>query len=165
MNVAIFWYITQCSPHMKQRFGRRYRLHLQDRKSATNCMLDFAYLIFYLEDDGDTFLRNVSSYRDYRALYPRRRQQQHSGSYNLFQRKHTDNTPTKASFEHRSQTEVTSISLTWEGRLTCDAVFNFHVCSALVVAWNDTDCMSTWYAETGMDIDGLPYQLLVSITN
>jgi hypothetical protein len=34
------------------------------------CLL--ARLIFDLEDGGDTFLRNVGSYTDYMALYPRR---------------------------------------------------------------------------------------------
>jgi hypothetical protein len=29
-------------------------------------------LIFFLEDGGDTFLRNVSSHADYTAVFPRR---------------------------------------------------------------------------------------------
>jgi hypothetical protein len=34
MNVAIFWDIALCSPYANRRFGGKYRLHLQDRKSA-----------------------------------------------------------------------------------------------------------------------------------
>jgi hypothetical protein len=34
MNVAIFWGLALGSPHANRRFGGKYRLHLQDRKSA-----------------------------------------------------------------------------------------------------------------------------------
>jgi hypothetical protein len=39
---------------------------------ATCSRLFLARLIFDPEDGGDTFLRNVGSYTDYTALYPRR---------------------------------------------------------------------------------------------
>jgi hypothetical protein len=34
MNVAIFWNKAPCGPHMNQRFGGTYHLHLQGRKST-----------------------------------------------------------------------------------------------------------------------------------
>lgn len=34
MIVANFWHIALCSPYANQRFGRKYHLHLQCRKSA-----------------------------------------------------------------------------------------------------------------------------------
>jgi hypothetical protein len=34
MNVTIFWDVVPCSLHMNGRFGGKYRLHLQGRKSA-----------------------------------------------------------------------------------------------------------------------------------
>jgi hypothetical protein len=34
MNVAIFCDIAPCSPYVNRSFGRKYRLHLQDRKST-----------------------------------------------------------------------------------------------------------------------------------
>jgi hypothetical protein len=34
MNIVIFWDVTQCSPHVKLRFGGKYHLHLQGRKLA-----------------------------------------------------------------------------------------------------------------------------------
>jgi hypothetical protein len=33
-NFAIFWDITPCSPYMNRRFGGKYCLYLQGRKSA-----------------------------------------------------------------------------------------------------------------------------------
>jgi hypothetical protein len=34
MNVAVFWDIAPCSPHVSRRFVETYRLHLQVRKSS-----------------------------------------------------------------------------------------------------------------------------------
>jgi hypothetical protein len=64
MKVAIFWDTAPCSPHMNRRFGGI-------SKKTRWCL---ARLIFALEDGVDTFLRNNSSYSEYTALYPRRRQ-------------------------------------------------------------------------------------------
>jgi hypothetical protein len=75
MKFNIFWDIVPCSPYMSLCFGGTYHLHLQGRKSAkqeTTCSCWFlARLIFNPEDGGDMFLRNISSYMDYMALYPR----------------------------------------------------------------------------------------------
>jgi hypothetical protein len=81
MKISIFWDIAPCSPYMNRRFGRKYLLHLQDRKSAEQetserrrlgSLTFFPRLIFDHEDGGGTFLRNFGSYTDYTALYPRR---------------------------------------------------------------------------------------------
>jgi hypothetical protein len=67
MTVAIFWDIAPCSSHVKRRFGGTYRFHFQGRKSAELQ----AGFFFDPEDVGATFLRNVASYAEYTALYPR----------------------------------------------------------------------------------------------
>jgi hypothetical protein len=85
MKFVIFWDIAPCSPYMSRRFGVTYHLHLQGRKiseqetSESSCLTTcsrwfFARLIFDPEDRGATFLRNVDSYTDYKAIYPRRGQ-------------------------------------------------------------------------------------------
>jgi hypothetical protein len=58
MKFAIFWDIALCSLYMSW---------LGYLPSLVSCSL-----IFDPEDGGDTFLRNVGSYMDYTALYPRR---------------------------------------------------------------------------------------------
>jgi hypothetical protein len=34
LKVAILWDIEQCRPYMNHRFGGKYHLHLQERKTA-----------------------------------------------------------------------------------------------------------------------------------
>jgi hypothetical protein len=63
MNSTIFWDITLCSPlKVNRRFGKKYRLHLRAEQAeqdtsvkAGGTLLD----LFYPEDGGDIFLRNV----------------------------------------------------------------------------------------------------------
>jgi hypothetical protein len=55
MNVATFWDIVACSPHVNRYF------------LATCYSWFLSLLIFNPEDGGDTFLRNVSSHTDYTA--------------------------------------------------------------------------------------------------
>jgi hypothetical protein len=62
MKTAIFWDIALCSLYMNWHFEGTYHLHLQGRKSAEEETSVRAH----------TFLRNVGSYTDYMALYPRR---------------------------------------------------------------------------------------------
>jgi hypothetical protein len=52
MKNAVFWDVAPCRACVNRSFGVTYRLHLQD---------------------GDTFLRNVSSHKIYTAPHPRRR--------------------------------------------------------------------------------------------
>jgi hypothetical protein len=93
LKIAIFWDSEPCSPYMNRRFGGKFHLHFQGRKSAEQeinesrwvgkmssqsfCLANSfrwfpARLIFDPEDGGETFLRNVGSYTDYTVLYPRR---------------------------------------------------------------------------------------------
>jgi hypothetical protein len=60
---AIFWNITLCSPYVNQRFGGKYFIHFQDRKSAEQETGVLA---------GDTFLRNAFSCTDCMMLCSRR---------------------------------------------------------------------------------------------
>jgi hypothetical protein len=57
MRVAIFWDIASCSPYINQRF-----------RGKVLALWFLARLIFDPEGEGDTFPRNVGSYRDYTAL-------------------------------------------------------------------------------------------------
>jgi hypothetical protein len=67
---------------MNRRFGGTYQLYLQGRKSTSKAyepsqvlaLWFLAWHIFDPEHGGDTFLRNVTSYTDYRALYLRKLQ-------------------------------------------------------------------------------------------
>jgi hypothetical protein len=69
MKSTIFWYITLCSPlKVNRRFGGTYRLHHQGRirraryqsDQLANCVhRGILFGLFYPEDAGDMFLRNV----------------------------------------------------------------------------------------------------------
>jgi hypothetical protein len=52
---------------VNRRFGGTYRLNLQGSRWF------LARGFFYLEDEGDTFFRNVGSHKIYTAPHPRRR--------------------------------------------------------------------------------------------
>jgi hypothetical protein len=52
LNIVIFWDMARCDPYVNL-------LHAGF----------FVRLIFYPEDGGDTFLRNVGSHRDCTVLY------------------------------------------------------------------------------------------------
>jgi hypothetical protein len=76
MNVAIFWDVAPCSLYVNGRFEGKYQLYLQNRKSTNITYLPatrwfLSRLIFDCEDGTNTFLRNVGSHTDCKALYPR----------------------------------------------------------------------------------------------
>jgi hypothetical protein len=74
---AVYYYVYRS-------FGGTHHLHLQTRESGENKtimqhvpshLLHAGFLLGTFsppEDGGDTFLRNICSYTDYTALYPRR---------------------------------------------------------------------------------------------
>jgi hypothetical protein len=88
---AVFWDVMPCRSCVNRRFGGTYRLHFQGRNirergtrvsrwlqtelslhppaNAGSSLAD----IFYPEDGGDTFLRNVGSHKIYTTPHPRRR--------------------------------------------------------------------------------------------
>jgi hypothetical protein len=83
MKNAVFWDVAPCTSYTNRRFGGTYRLHHQGIKirergtsvsqSAATCSRWFlARGFFYPENGGDTFLRNVGSYKSYTTLHPRR---------------------------------------------------------------------------------------------
>jgi hypothetical protein len=74
MDVAIFWDIEPCSPHVNRRFEGAYRFHLQGRKSAEQdtSVQEVAGKAFDPEYGTDTFPRNVALHTNYTALYPKR---------------------------------------------------------------------------------------------
>jgi hypothetical protein len=85
MKNAVFWNVAPCTSHVNRRFGGTYCFHLEDRiiherGTSRLLMLVPQSRIFYPEDGGDTFLRNIGSHTIYTAPHPRRR---HS-SYYLF---------------------------------------------------------------------------------
>jgi hypothetical protein len=76
MKNAVFWDVEPCkSCEMNRLFIGTYLLHLQGRKfSERRAIVILARGFFYLENGGDTFLRNVGSFhRLYTAPHPRRR--------------------------------------------------------------------------------------------
>jgi hypothetical protein len=117
MNVAIFWDIAPCSRYVNRCFGGTYHLHLQGRKigRATNlatcytkvsCSADFRQ---WWEDH--TLFRNVGSYTEYTALYPRRRQ--HSNLYPVmktFSFQNVDDIRKSCSFNKDTQTWLIAAS-------------------------------------------------------
>jgi hypothetical protein len=79
-----FRFLGYGAVYVNRRFAGTYRLHLQDKKSASkenqrvqsaaSCSHWFlARKIFYPEDGGETFLRNVGLHTIYTALHHRRR--------------------------------------------------------------------------------------------
>jgi hypothetical protein len=56
---------------VNRRFGGKYRLHLQGRKIRERGTSVSRWL--HTEDGGNTFLRNIGSYKIYTAPHPRRR--------------------------------------------------------------------------------------------
>jgi hypothetical protein len=66
---------VSCSPYVNRYFVGTYNLHLQGRKSAEQDprvqQVARQSQIYDPEDRGNTFPRNVGSYTDYTALYPR----------------------------------------------------------------------------------------------
>jgi hypothetical protein len=58
MNVATFWDTAPYSLFLKRRFGGTFHLHLQSH--VAHWFL--SRLTFVPEDEGDKFLRNVSSH-------------------------------------------------------------------------------------------------------
>jgi hypothetical protein len=83
MKNALFWDAAPYRPCVNRRFGGTYRLHLQGRNIRKRATCSCWFLVrefFYSEDGGDTFLRNVDSYKIYMAPQPRRR---HSSTLNL----------------------------------------------------------------------------------
>jgi hypothetical protein len=75
--------VAPCRYCVNRRFGGKYRLHLQDRKirergtSVSSCSHLLTLVprlrIFYPEDGGDTFFRNVGLHKIYTAPHPSRR--------------------------------------------------------------------------------------------
>jgi hypothetical protein len=59
MKKAVFWDVASCSSCVNRRFG------------ATRSRWFLVREFFYLEDGGDTFLRNVGLYKNYTAQHPR----------------------------------------------------------------------------------------------
>jgi hypothetical protein len=61
MNSTTFWDIEPCSPlRVSPRFGRTYRLHLQDRKlSRSRNQRESRWQVEVPEVVDDMFLRNV----------------------------------------------------------------------------------------------------------
>jgi hypothetical protein len=79
MKSIILWNITPCSwLKVSRRFGRTYRLHLQDRRISrallsTEFHAGILLSLFKSEDRDDMFVRNVGWLSvEYMALYPRR---------------------------------------------------------------------------------------------
>jgi hypothetical protein len=66
MNIAIVWNIPPHSLYVNRRFGGNITIF----KVAIRYMLVFAGLLFYSEDGGDAFLRNVGSHRSTRRYIP-----------------------------------------------------------------------------------------------
>jgi hypothetical protein len=74
MKNAVFWDVAPCSSCVNQRFGGTYLLHLQGRKIRNDLLtLVPRSWIFYSENRGHTFFRNVGSHKNYTAPHPRRR--------------------------------------------------------------------------------------------
>jgi hypothetical protein len=84
MKNDVFWDVGPCRSCANRRFGGTYCLHLQGRKirergtslsrsAATYSHWFLARGLFYPEDGGNTFLRNVGSHKIYTAPHPRRR--------------------------------------------------------------------------------------------
>jgi hypothetical protein len=79
---AVFWDVAPCRSCVNRHFRGTYRLHLQGRKihkwgtSMSRWLQTACWFIthgfFYLEDGGDTFLRNIGSHKIYTVLHPRR---------------------------------------------------------------------------------------------
>jgi hypothetical protein len=69
IDATILWDIVSCSPYVNRRFGGKYHLHLQGRKSVEQEISK--------EQNPDTYLRNVGSHTNYTALYTRTWQQSH----------------------------------------------------------------------------------------
>jgi hypothetical protein len=84
MKNAVFWDVAPCSSCVNRRFGGTYRLYLQGRKirergGGWKCLRWFlARGFFDPEAEGNTFLRNVGSHKNYTAPHPRKR---HSSNY------------------------------------------------------------------------------------
>jgi hypothetical protein len=68
---AVFWVVAACRSCVNRRFVGTYRLHLQAAVFSHLLTLVPHRGFFYLEDGGNTFLRNVGSHKIYTAPYPR----------------------------------------------------------------------------------------------
>jgi hypothetical protein len=64
MNITIVWDIAPYSPYMNRRLGGEHHLGIiLPSRLVALWFLD--PLIFYLEDGGDSFLRNAGSHTDF----------------------------------------------------------------------------------------------------
>jgi hypothetical protein len=84
MKDVVFWDVASCSSCVNRRFGGTYCFHIQGRKirergTSVSRWLQtelpvenwLTRVIFYPEYEGDMFLRNVGSYKNYTAPRPR----------------------------------------------------------------------------------------------
>jgi hypothetical protein len=69
---TVFWDVAPCRSCVNRRLRAKYRLHLQGRKIRERGTSVSRWQP-HDEDGGDTFLRNVGSYKIYMAPNPRRR--------------------------------------------------------------------------------------------
>jgi hypothetical protein len=72
MKNAVLWDVAPCRSCVNRRFGGTYRLRIQGRKirEQGSRWLQTEPPVFYPEDGGDTFLRNVGSHKIYTAPHP-----------------------------------------------------------------------------------------------